>query len=313
MDEAEAKQNLRGPMIPVITHYHDDLSVDHETIRLDVRYLVDHGVRRGHGALLAAGAGGDFPMLTLDERKEVAETIVNAAGDEVSVVIGAQDTDPRVMIELARWAEEIDALAIQLAPAFYYGCSDEDCTRLFHAVHDATSTLGIMIYNTYWEGYNMSLDQLERLAELPRCISLKWSTDRGVAEYLRGVARFSDRFSIVDNFGLPVMNHMLGGAGFITHLSTIWPEHDLEVWRLMEEGDYARAQEKITAVNWPWYDFRAMFSKRTGAESPVINAALEICGRRGGPSRLPTRELDEQERAELRELLIRIGVPSALR
>ena len=49
--------------------------------------------------------------------------------------------------------------------------------------------------------------------------------------------------------------------------------------------------------------------KRTGAESPVVKAALELCGRPGGPSRLPNRSLDSEEREELRQLLARIGVP----
>ena len=45
-----------------------------------------------------------------------------------------------------------------------------------------------------------------------------------------------------------------------------------------------------------------------GAESPVINATLELTGRKGDPSRLPTRRLDESEGDELRTLLIDIGV-----
>ena len=32
-------------------------------------------------------------------------------------------------------------------------------------------------------------------------------------------------------------------------------------------------------------------------------------GRPGGPSRLPTRSLNDEERAELRQALARIGVP----
>jgi dihydrodipicolinate synthase/N-acetylneuraminate lyase len=181
---------------------------------------------------------------------------------------------------------------------------------LFEAVHNATDRIAIMIYNTYWEGYNMAPDQIARLAELPRCRALKWSTPQGGGSYVRGVARFEDHMAVVDNQGLHVMTHLLGGTGYITHLATIWPEHDLEVWRLLEAGDYHAAQEKLTAVNWPWGDFRGKMWKRTGAESPVIKAALDLCGRSGGRSRLPTRSLDDTERRELRELLKRIGVPT---
>src|SRR2546422_3518 len=131
----------------------------------------------------------------------------------------------------ASWAEEIGADAVQMSAGYYYASSDEDCLRFFRAVHDATSRIGIMIYNTHWEGYNLSLEQVARLAELPRCVSLKWSTPDGGYSYVRGVHRFADRFAVVDNQGLAVMNHMLGGTGFITHLATVWPEHQVEMWK----------------------------------------------------------------------------------
>jgi dihydrodipicolinate synthase/N-acetylneuraminate lyase len=125
----------------------------------------------------------------------------------------------------------------------------------------------------------------------------------------RGVARFADKLAVVDNQGMAVMNHLLGGTGFITHLCAIWPEHDLAVWDLLEQGDYAAAQRKITTAHWPWLDFRRKMWHRTGSESPVVKAALDLCGRPGGPSRLPTRSLNDEERSELRELLASIGVP----
>ncbi len=309
MNISEVKQTLRGPMIPVVTNYADDLTVDHAAIRENVRIDVERGVVQGTGVLLAVGAGGDFPLLSLEERKAVARTIVEAADGRTPVLVGAQGTDPKVIIEMARWAEEIGAYGIQLSPTYYYQSSDDDCLRLFQAVHDATDRIAIMIYNTHWEGYNMSLQQVARLAELPRCVSLKWSTPIGGRDYLRGVADFSERLAVVDNQGLQVMTHMLGGTGYITHLCTIWPEHDLAVWKLMESGDYPAAQNLLTEINWPWLDFRGTIWKRTGAESPVVNAALELCGRPGGPSRPPTRALSGEERAELRELLVRIGVP----
>ena len=105
------------------------------------------------------------------------------------------------------------------------------------------------------------------------------------------------------------MNHLLGGTGYITHLATLWPEHDLEVWSLLQNADYAAAQTKIAEVNWPWQDFRGKMWERTAAESPVVKAGLELLGRPGGPCRGPTRELTVEERDELRQLLLSIGVP----
>jgi len=306
----EVKQTLRGPMIPVITNLADDLAVDHGAIRTNVRYVVDRGIVTGQGALLAVGAGGDFPMLSVEERKAAAQTIVEAAQGQAPVLVGAQDTNIAVSTELARWAEEIGAYGIQMAPPHYYTPSDDDVVSCFRAVHDANERIAIMIYHTWWEGYTMSLEQVERLVELPRCVSLKWSTPTGGGSYMRGVARFADRMAVVCNQGMPMLNRMLGGTGYITHLATVWPEHDVALWKRLEARDYDGAVAMHKAVNWPWYDFRCTMGGRTGGESPTIKAALELCGRPGGPSRLPSRALNDGERAELRDLLRRIGVPT---
>ena len=309
MDIAEVKRTLCGPMIPVITNLKDDLSIDLEAIHSNVNYVVERGLVKGRGVLLAVGAGGDFPMLTLQERKDVSRAILEGAAGRVPVLVGAQDTNPGVSLELAQFAEEIGAYGIQLGPPYYYHPSDDDVFRWYRTVHDATKRIALMVYNTWWHGYNMSLGMLARLAELERVVSLKWSTPGGGRTYAQGVAQFADRLAVVDNQGLQVYTYMLGGTGYITHLATVWPEHDLSLHDKMEAGDYIGALRGFQNTNWPWLNFRGKMGERTGGEAHVVKAALELRGRPGGPSRPPTRALDVEERAELRELLIRMGVP----
>jgi dihydrodipicolinate synthase/N-acetylneuraminate lyase len=308
MNTAEVKATLRGPMVPILTHYKNDLSIDHAAIRENVGTIVGRGVVHGSGVLLAAGAGGDFPMLTLDERKQVAKTVVEAAAGRTPVVVGAQDTSVANSIALARWAEEIGAYAIQLSPAYYYAANEETAWRVFESVHETTKSIVIMAYNTHWEGYDMPPDLVGRLAELPRCRSLKWSTPAG-RDYERGVARFASSMAVVDNQGMYVMNHMLGGTGFISHLCTIWPEHELATWKLLEARDYTAAQKSITEITWVWNEQYGKLCGTTGAEGPGVKAALELCGRPGGPSRLPMRSANDEERTALRAALRRMGVP----
>ena len=310
MDIQEVKRTFCGPMIPVITNLKEDLSVDLEAIKFNVNYVVERGFVKGSGVLLAVGAGGDFPMLTLQERKDVAKAIVEAANGRTPVLIGAQDNNPQVSIEMAQFAEDIRAYGIQLAPPFYDEPSDDDVLLWFELIHSKTERIAIMAYNTWWHGYNMSPDMVARLAELERVVSLKWSTPNGGADYAKGVGRFADQLAVVDNQGLQVLTHMLGWTGYITHLATIWPEHDLSLWDKMEAGDYAGVLSGFQNVNWPWTDFRGKMWSHSGGESSTVKAALELCGRPGGPARYPTRVLTDEERAELREILTRIGAPN---
>ena len=155
----------------------------------------------------------------------------------------------------------------------------------------------------------MPIDLVERLCALDRVVSLKWSTPDGGSSYVRGLVRFADRLAVVDNQGLEVLCHMLGGTGFITHLATVWPEHDLALFEQLEAGDYVGALTGFRQANLPWGEFRGKIWQRSGGESSVVKAALELVGRPGGPSRPPTRGLSADEREELRGLLRHIGVP----
>jgi 4-hydroxy-tetrahydrodipicolinate synthase len=312
MDIQTVKQTLRGPMIPVLTFLNNDLSVDAAGIRAEVNYLVEHGIVTGQGVLLAVGAGGDFSMLSVEERKLAARAIVEAAEGRAPVVVGAQDTNVNVMIEMARYAEEIGAYGIQFSTPYYYPPSDDDALRIYRVIHESTSTVAIMAYNTFWHDYDFPFAVLDELCKLERLVGLKWARPDNGVPYMQGVARYAERLAVVDNAGMQVMNHMLGGVGYITHLASIWPEHDLAVWRLLEAGDYSAAQQKIMAVNWPWQEFRGKMAARTSGEAPPVKAGIELTGRRGGPSRLPSRSLNADERAELRALLIQLGVPNVV-
>lgn len=309
MNIKEVKKTLCGPMIPVITHLHEDLTINVEAIKKEVNNLVERGIVTGQGVLLAVGAGGDFNMLNVEERKTAAQAIVEGAAGRVPVIVGAQDTNVNVMVEMARFAEEIGAYGIQMSTPYYYPPSDADALAVYRAIHDSISNIAIMAYNTHWHDYDFPFDVLDTLCEMERIVSLKWSRPNNGASYMKGVARYADKLAIVDNAGMWVMTHMLGGTGFITHLATIWPEHDVAIWKLLQAGDYRAAQEKIMCCNWPWGEFRSKMAQRISGESPPVKAALDLLGRYGGPGRLPSRSLTVDERAELRHLLQILDVP----
>ena len=314
LPEAATKQNARqlvvGPQIPVITNLREDLSLDPDAIRWNVNYLVEHGIRTGEGVLLAVGAGGDFDVLTLEERKDAARNILEGAGGRVPVIVGVQDANPRVSIELARHAESLGAYAIQVSPPYYHAPSDDDFLRLVRSIHDATAKIGLMIYNTWWQGYNIPPQVLDALVELERVVAVKWSHPAGPLDYAQGVKRYCDRVAVVDNALMCVLTHLLGGHGFISHFATVWPEHELEIWELCRSGRYREAADRHARGNFAWASFRRKIAARTSGESPPVKAALELTGRPGGPSRPPSRALTVDERAELRGLLQTLGVPN---
>ncbi len=308
--QANGQEVVVGPQIPVITNLKDDLALDLDGIRINVDSLIDHGMVTGKGVLLAAGAGGDFDILTLDERKQVARTIVETADGRVPVIIGVQDSNPDVSIELAKYSESVGAYGVQMSPPYYHVPSDDDVLRLYRRLHDATTSVGIMVYNTWWHSYNIPFDVMDQLVALERVVAIKWSHPGSPFNYAQGVKRYAGRVAIVDNAFMCVMTQLLGGHGFITHLATVWPEHELKIWDLAQTGRHQEAMDLHSTDNYAWVAMRGKMGGRTSGESPIVKAAQELTGRPGGPSRQPSRSLTSEERDELRRILRAIGVPN---
>ena len=307
--KSDVHKILCGPMIPVVTNYNRDLSLDLAGLKENLQYLIQHGMRKGSGCFLIGGAGGDFPMLSVSERTTLARTAAEVSEGRVPIVLCAQATDERVTLEIARVAEDIGAAAIQLSPPYYYHPSDEDVLRLFRKVNASLKKCGIMVYNTFWEGYDLSFEMLDQLVDLDHVVSLKWAAPAGGSQYMRGVVRYGEKIAVIDNAGMWPVTSMLGGSGFITHLATIWPEHELQIYALTQAGEYRKAMDSMRAVNWPWEELQGKIGSRTSAEAPTVKCALELCGRRGGPVRPPSRDLTEEERSDLRRVLAKIGAP----
>ncbi len=309
MSRAPVHEWLRGPMVAVATPFNEDLSLDLGALRDNVRFMIERGVTRGQGRLLVGGAGGEHPTLNLDERKEVMTAAVDAAGGDVPVLTSIQHTDTRVVEELARHAEGAGLSGAQLGPTYYYEPTESDVERLFDLVARA-SDLTLMIYHTWWEGLHFSPELLDRLASIDSVGGLKWdSPDK--ATYSETIQRLGDRLAVIDNSGQQIWSHMLGATGFITHVSGFWPEYPLEIWQLMERGDYEAARDRLAEFKWPWSKWRSKVAGTTGGEGPFIKAAMEAVGLKTGPPRPPSVRPSAELLQELDALFEATSVPRA--
>ena len=99
MSQELLRENLKGCYITIPTMFSDEnLEVDTQAIQNHVRFLLDQGVKKGNGIILAAGAAGDFSTLSFEERREVALAVVEPTEGKVPVTVGAQTTNTREVI-----------------------------------------------------------------------------------------------------------------------------------------------------------------------------------------------------------------------
>jgi len=309
LDREEARRTLRGPFVPIVTPFKDNFDLDLDGFRKMVRFLLKSGIRTGQGVLMGAVAAGEFPVMTLEERKAVIQALAEEAKGKVPLVTAAQHTDPRMTVELCKYAEDMGLDAVQIAPTYYdTGQTDEDVLRFYRRVAERTD-IGFMVYNTYWHGYNLTVHAMPQLLKIRNLISVKWCAPTEW-QYREMMRLYGGKLAFMDNMNVHVWAHMHGATGFLSHPSNFWPEHELLIWKLLEERRYEEANRELLRINYPFYDFINEMNVTTAiVDANVTKAAAELVGLPSGPARPPARGLTSDEREKLRSLLERAGVP----
>ena len=313
MDREKARNRLSGCYVTVPTMLRDeDLAVDLEATRQHVRFLIDGGINESTGVILAVGAAGDFPVMSFDERLRVAEAIIEEADSRIAVVMGAQTTNTRELVELVRAAERLGAEYVQVSPPYYHMHTEEDFYEYAVAAAEAAD-IGIIVYNTFWTSQNVSLKMVERLCELPNLVGLKWAVPTAnFMESEQVISRFADRLCIIDNQLRFVTSHILGARGIEVHICNYWPQWGVRLWKLLENHEYVDVQKELVRVAMPFYTLWKEMMQYTGGDGYLDKLCMELVGLPSSRCRPPTRDVRDKFRERARQMLIESGVPGIL-
>ena len=314
METMANQGRLQGCYVTIPTMFHDDVafSIDFDAIHRHVGWVIEGGCTTGDAVLLAGGAAGEFSTLTFDERVAVAAAVVEAAAGRVPVAMGGQTTSTLELVRLAQAAERVGAEFLQVSPPYYFDATEGDFYEHVLAAADA-SNVGLIIYNTFWTSLGVSSGLVEKLADVPHVVGLKWATsDTGMMEYEQVVSRFSRRFAIIDNQMRYVNSHVLGARCFEIHQANYWPQWSVGLWHMLERGEYAEVQREMVRVAMPFMELITEMLRYTGGEGYLEKLCLELIGRDSSRNRPPTRDVRHVFREQTRQMLLATGVPGVL-
>lgn len=303
-----AQQRWRGVLAPIVTPFRADKSLDLDTLQANVQWLLDRGAKTGNTVLLAAGSGGDFPMMNLAERKQVITAIADVAAGAVPIIAGVQSLDLRDTVDLCQHCEALGLDAVQISGPFYYDGRPDDVVAWLEAIARHTA-IGFAIYNNWYTGYDMPLDLVDRLLDLPNATGLKWASP-DFAVFQAGLRRFDGRAAVVNNTFFTIPGHLLGSRCFVSHWPNFYPEFCWRIWDLMEAGEYATAQQEFDRVMVPYQALVGRITAKTAGEGVFVRPLMALAGRDGGSSRLPSRDaaVTDDIRAGFRQLLEEVVV-----
>lgn len=272
--------------------------------------LVDHVIRnRCCDSLVVAGTSGEFNTLTVEERFELFRVVKSAAGGRVPLVAGACAGSTREAIGLAREAGRLGYDALMVIGPYYCRPDQEGVRRHFAAVAESTD-LPVMLYNIpIFTGLNVEKETVARLAEShANIVGIKDEAGINPTQMTEFMRVTPPGFTVYNGDDIMVLCGLAqGAAGVVSGGSHIIGAQMRAMIERFLSGDLAGAREIHLALDPLFKDF-CQNGRTNGI--PIWKAALNLCGLKVGPPRLPLSPATDAEIAVIRAHLVRLGLLS---
>jgi dihydrodipicolinate synthase/N-acetylneuraminate lyase len=295
-------QKLVGVHAYLVTPFTENDEVDIEGLIGNTRFLEERGV----SIVVPAGGTGEFDSLTQMERREAIGAVLESSRGE-TVVIAPVGGSLKDAIELAEYAEDKKGEFLIVRPP-KITARDDGLLDYYRKIIERVS-LGVIIHRL--PGAAASFEVIRQLADLEKVVAVK--------DEAEDIHWFREMAEALGNRLLPVCGgvaggemdapfyYTLGARAFSSGVVNFIPELPLQLHDALMAGDYATAHELRKKLG-PLQELR---SRRERTNSiPVIKEALDLLGLRGGPLRPPLSPLIPEDKDDLREILMNLGLLS---
>jgi len=291
---------IEGIITAVVTPFDEKENVDEQGFRKIINYLIDSGVN----GLFPVGSQGEFFALTNEEKRRLIDIAVEEAQGRVFVMPNTGAITTRESIELSQYAEKAGADCVSVITPFFISPNQDELYEHLKAICQSVK-IPVLCYNNPGRtgGVALTTATLARLAEeLPNFAGVKDSSGdlTQVAEMIRLCPR--DFKVIMGRDTLIYGALMYGAAGAIAATGNVAPKLIVGIYRAFKEGSYDKAKEYQRELA----PLRIAFG--LGSFPVVVKEALTMMGLPAGRCRKPIQPLSEEKRAQLRDILVKMGI-----
>jgi 4-hydroxy-tetrahydrodipicolinate synthase len=293
---AKVKWDLRGVIVPLITPFKEDLSLDRAGLATLVDYFVEE---KGCDGLVPCGTTGESPTLSHEEHVDVIKVVVKQARGRVPVIASTGSNSTKEAVELTRSAEEAGADATLQVGPYYNKPTQEGLFEHFAEIGSATG-LPLIIYNIPGRtGRNIEPKTIIRLwSDIPTVVGLKDCSND--LHQTMAVYRGTDPETFKIYCGEDLMTYALlchGSAGAIAAVAhVIGPEV-----KAMCEAVWSGRVDEARSIHYRTMDLvSALFIE---PNPTPVKQALEWLGLPAGPPRPPLQRLSAGAQQVLRKAM----------
>ena len=290
MYEKGIVKKFKGVYAAIFTPFHLD-----DTINFSVfKGLIEYQLNAGLNGCYVCGSTGEGILMTLDERKQLAECAVETMSGRGNIIVHVGALRTQDAVDLAKHAERIGTDAVSAIPPLFFANQFEMTFEHYKRIAEATS-LPFFIYNIPESaGINLTFNQLLALADISGIAGMKFTSDD--LFLLHNLSQhFSDDFALFNGYDeILVAGMMMGAHGGIGSTYNVFPGHYQRIFQHAQRGDFSEAQKWQYSVN--RYTRQMLTSGGLGA----CKHTMKWLGFDCGPARGPIINYFDGELKELR-------------
>jgi len=267
-------------------------------VRANFGVVLDFLAAQGATGVVPGDLIGEYPALSLDERKQLIEAAVELGRGRLLIAALVRDASLDTAIELARFAERAGVDAIKVALPYPYVPTGAMALEYLRRVTGA-STLPFLVESS--DELEVSLPVIEALCADPRFVGME-EMGTGLGRLQRMHRELAGRLAFLPagETALLVLS-LLGAPGCLAAENNFIPRFMLEFLAACKRRDLDRALALFDRRTRYRDLFRASLSRQSF--TPWTKAAMELIGLPVGKPRPPHEPLSAGELGLLRKAL----------
>lgn len=280
--EGEDHLNIQGIIPAVLTPLTEEEHFHPEVTKQLIDHLIDSGV---HG-IFALGTNGEFHLFSEEEKLQIAETVVKAAGGRVPVYMGAGENSTDATIKLSNKFAELGVDVLSVITPYFVAPSQEELYEHFRHISENV-TIPILLYNIPSRtGVSLAPETVARLSVLPNVLGIKDSSGdiANIKAYL-DVTKDEEFVVLAGTDSLILETLKLGGTGAVAATANVLPKTVVGIYESFQQGNLDQSEQCQQQLQ----PLRATFT--LGTLPAPLKKAAELSGIPVGPPKSPVKAL----------------------
>ena len=282
---------LKGICAAACTPMSDDGSkVDYDRFKTHLDTLVDAGVH----IIAVCGGTGEFPFLSTEEKRQIAETAARHINGRTKLIVQTSAIRTEDAIEASLHAQDVGADALLILPPYFEGPGEDGVFGHYERIAGKVDT-PFMVYNIpVHSGFDITPEFFKRLQQIDNVQYIK-DTSGSFTRVQQLILAGAPVFNGADPFAFDAL--ATGALGCFWGAVNAMPREAAQLYRLVTENKLTEARDlwkRMLPANMFFW---------THSYNASVKAATALRVNKIGPCRLPVLPLSADEMADLKKAL----------